>query len=72
MKNLFRHLILYFYYQMAIHHDKQFKKYCKKHIELFRKMNPRMLQKQNGINIGKPIIDEIHPEHAYIKQEDKQ
>lgn len=72
MKNLYRHLIMCFYYQMAMHHDKQFKKYCKKHTEIFMKKHSRMLQKQNGLNIGKPIIDEIHTEHAYIKQEDEE
>ena len=72
MKRLFNHLIMCYHYRMIMYYDKKFKKHCNKHTEIFMKQYPGMLQKQNGSNIKETIIDELHTERAYKKQESEQ
>ena len=69
MKRLINHLIMCYHYRMAMYYNKQFRKHCEKHTEIFMKQHPGMLQKQIGLNVKETIIDEIHTERAYKKQE---
>lgn len=69
MNNLFKDLTMRYHFLMAMHNYNQFKKHYEKHTEIFMKKHPGMLQKQNGLHVETTMIDEIHTEHSYKKQE---
>jgi hypothetical protein len=68
----FTDLALSYHFKMFLWHNKQSLEHAKKRTEIFMKKHPQMLQKQNGLNIEKSFIDDMHFPNAYKKQEDKQ
>lgn len=57
-------IMLSYHSKMFLWHKKQVKKHTKKMFEILAKKT-KVEKRQDGLNIERTIIDEIHPANAY-------